>query len=190
MVYFIQYLFDNLLKYLTKYLIQSFIVFILQHTYYAALDKLYLHIENLGYYTCKESKNMTFSEFAEKIRTAHDTTSNETDLPTTDEIFPYLKGNGTPHLELINYANRWLEIEQEKIDGYLRKITYLKMEEIIKYRIKAYDTMDDISRLLYPLYIKRIKLKNIKELIGAESYDNIILPPIVPPEFIKIFPKK
>lgn len=186
MVYLLQYLCDKV----KKYLIQLFIACVLQHTYYAALDKLYMHIENLGYYTYKESKNMTFSEFAEKIRTAHDATSNETDLPTTDEIFPYLKGNGTPHLQLINYANRWLEKEQEKIDGYLRKITYLKMEEIIKNRIKAYDTMDDISRLLYPLYIKRIKLKNIKELIGAESYDNITLPPIVPPEFIEIFPKK
>jgi len=44
--------------------------------------------------------------------------------------------------------------------------------------------MDDMKRPYIYLYTKRIKLSQLKELLEADSYENIVLPPIVPPEYM------
>jgi len=44
--------------------------------------------------------------------------------------------------------------------------------------------MDDMKRPYIYLYTKRIKLSQLKELLEADNYENIVLPPIVPPEYM------
>jgi hypothetical protein len=44
--------------------------------------------------------------------------------------------------------------------------------------------MDDMKRPYIYLYSKRIKLSKLKELLEVKNYEKIVLPPIVPPEYM------
>jgi hypothetical protein len=66
---------------------------------------------------------------------------------------------------------------------YQREIQIKRAEITIKV-IKLYDYMDDLKRGYVPLYLKRIRLCQIREALGLDNYDNIKLPSMPPYEYL------
>lgn len=151
---------------------------------------IYQEIENAGIFTVEQAKShYCMASLFRQVTRANEVLVVYKNLPDVWQVkafdAPYRQ---MPYIELMQYGNDWLKI-QEAIcswQGYVGKQRYAYISAVVRQRIKLYDLMDDLRRPHIPLYLKRIKLQEVKEMLGVENYEDIppILPPVVPPEFI------
>lgn len=155
---------------------------------------VYQNIEDEGLLTVSHCKRLSLRDLFKEIKEAKYYLEGMKDLPTTDQVFLY-------HIEDISKAqyefHAWMfnntmhEIRKfvEKRSQYCfsrqhAEWIFAMQEEMMEIR-RIYDLMDDVIRCNHPLYSKRIKLKQIKDMTGSESYDKIIMPEIIPLKFTK-----
>ena len=145
---------------------------------------IFVAIEDSGYYWVHECRKIPFIELSKYIRDAKSELLPHQDLPTTDDVWRYCQEDTVPYVGFITYGWKYLKQNQVNFGWCWQKEAYaIKHAEITK-RIKMYNIMDDMKRPYVYLYIKRIKLSQLKELLEADDYENIVLPPIVPPEYM------
>jgi hypothetical protein len=145
---------------------------------------IFAAIEDNGYYWAHECRKIPFRELPKYIRDAKSELLPHKDLPTTDHVWLYCQEDRVPYIDFITYGWNYLKKNEVKFGWDWQKEAYaIKHAEITK-RIKMYNLMDDMKRPYIYLYTKRIKLSQLKELLEADSYENIVLPPIVPPEYM------
>lgn len=156
---------------------------------------VFIGIEDEGLFTVSECRNMSsLKELTCKIKEAREVVNLHQDLPTTDQAFMHFEehlNESQCRFLLEQYQNtmytidNFLTRERNAIYGNLSKIRYIKMHEEMMLIKDIYYILDDVKRLKFPLYLKRIKLKTIKDLTGSDSYEKIVLPDIIPIKFTK-----
>lgn len=75
---------------------------------------------------------------------------------------------------------KWrLRMQMENSVGYFKDVAKARLERI-SWHYRIYDLMDDLTRETVPLWQKRIKLSELRELLGDRYYFNGCLPPALP----------
>lgn len=153
-----------------------------------AKNFFYERLEFFGILDVVQAKKMNRVYLIHCLRESFKALKNESSLPDNyDIIYHAEKNKDMPLNELIWWARAWI-IDESKNHFRNQQDLNSAIQEIML-RIEAYDLMDDIRREFIPLYLKRIKLKKIKTILNANSYEKIELPPIIPPEYIKEYKK-
>ncbi len=171
--------------YLIKLLLCLVLNWVYDHTVKPIKHYICVRLEDEGILMYNHSISMPFTRVISTLKNANESLKLHKDLPTTDETMLYFNEYGIRfHMELIYFASEWLNQQEKLIYNWESRQNFLLMQSEIKKRMKIHDLFDDLERPYIHLYIKRIKLCQIKELLGAKSYENLKAPHIIPPEFI------
>lgn len=177
-----------------NYLYRMFLSMVLNwigdRTWVPMKEFFYQEIENAGILTVEQAKShYCLASLFREIKKANEVLVIYKDLPDTFLVFCFDEPNrGMPFIQLMQYGSDWIRNQGSSyhLMSYLERKRFEYMYQVVNQRIHLYDLMDDIRRSYVPLYLKRIKLQKIRDIIGVEKYEDIprILPPVVPPEFI------
>lgn len=98
--------------------------------------------------------------------------------------FPYgMSGEWNLYLSILHGTigpEKWrLRTQVDSSVGYLKEVAKARLE-VISWHYRIYDLMDDLTRDTVPLWQKRIKLSELRELLGDKYYFNGCIPPPLP----------
>ena len=177
-------------NHLCKMLLSMALNWIGDRTWVPMKEFFYQEIENAGILTVQQAKrHYCLESLFREIKKANEVLVIYKDLPDTCLVCAFDEPNREmPFIDLMQYGNDWIRNQGSRyhLMSYLERKRFEYMRQVVNQRIRLYDLMDDIRRSYIPLYLKRIKLQEIKDIIGVEKYEDIprILPPVIPPEFI------
>ena len=178
------FLIDWIIQLNNQLLLAALISFFQNYIQAPVLNHIHGRIEDAGYYTVDECKQFKASEFFIKLRYAKENLSCHLGLPTTDEVWPYTQPDNVPYIAFMEHGNKFIAREKSMLLWPYQREIQIKRAEITIKVIKLYDYMDDLKRGYVPLYLKRIRLCQIREALGLDNYDNIKLPSMPPWEYL------
>jgi hypothetical protein len=177
-------LFGWLVKFNNKLVLSMLISWFTANVTEPIKEIIFVSIEDSGYYWVHECRKIPFRQLPKYIRDAKSELLPHQDLPTTDDVWRYCQEDNVHYIDFMAYAWNYLK-QNEVIFGWSwQKEEYAIRHAEITKRIKMYNLMDDMKRPYIYLYSKRIKLSKLKELLEVKNYEKIVLPPIVPPEYM------
>lgn len=181
------FIIDWIIRFNNKLLLTALISFFQNYIQNPVLNHIYGRIEDAGYYTYNECREFKASELFQKLRYAKHNLACFPKLPSTDELWPYTIPDEVPYIAFMQYGYEFIEKEKRFLMWPWQKDIRAQRAAIIKRVIRIYDDMDDLKRSYVPLYMKRIKLWQIKEAMGLDSYDKIKLPSMPPWEYLPTY---
>jgi len=177
-------------NYFCRLLLSIVFTWISDRTWVPIKEFLYSELEIQGILTVQQAKEYSLKSIINAIKEERLMVKLHGELPPSWEIFPFDEPyRNVPYWELMCIGNSWIN---KKAEGYIMMSYWEKRQfeyqhAVVKERVRLYDLMDDIKRPYVALYIKRVKFKQAKEILGVEKVDDFpkILPPIVPVEFMQ-----
>jgi hypothetical protein len=175
---------DWILKFNNKLVLSMLISWFATNVTEPLKEILFVGIEDAGYYWVHECRKIPFRELPRYIRDAQAELLPYKNLPDTDIVWRYSQEDNVPYVDFMAFGWKYLYEQQVGLAWDWQKAEYSRKYIEVSRRIKMYDLMDDMKRPYVYLYRKRIKLMELKEQLGADNYDKLVLPPVVPVEYV------